>query len=415
MLEQLSTIITAIFFLILLSYYTLLFLRVQKPDYRKKFSSITIIIPAHNEERYLKECITSVIAAKFSGKKEIIVVDDASKDATAKIARSFKQVILLQNKKHSGKSFSLNKALKKSTGDLVAVVDGDSVIDKNALVELAKEVARDNVGGAAAVVKVKNRTSFINPWVHLELIYGSFLSSILSKINANVVTRGALSMYRHDALLAIRGFSTQGFSEDVDVGIRLVRKGYHIGFSDTAITSTHMPDTPKGFLRQRIRFARGQVNLLKRQLRFNSTIIDLYTLPLLLFSYIQAIIMGTITLYKIISGYMLYFVDKGIYFNLQVVKFFFEWLSIIGFLRWTVQIFSGAEPLTIGSAIGIAATLLTYPLLISAIFKYDTLDLLHILIICFMFPFWLLLMIIYTLCLPEIFMQKQYNKWKKNE
>ena len=386
----------------------------KKPKQVHKFASITIIIPAHNEEEYIAEAIESVIKAEFDGKKQIIVVDDGSIDKTYEIALKYKGIRVIRTK-HSGKSNSLNKALSYAKGDLIAVVDGDSRINKDALKLMTKEVERKNVVAATGIVKVSNRNKFICMWVHIEQLYNSLIRSLLSKIHANIVTPGPLSVYRKKEVMELGGFSTEGFSEDMDITIRLIRKGYKIGFAEKAIAETNMPYDVKGFLRQRTRFARGILNIFKRHMQLNKTIIDVYTLPLFLFAYMQAIIMGSFILYQIVSGYITYFASKAIYFNLEVVKFFFEWFSIIGFVKWFMGVFSGETALTFVTIIGIVATLLSYPLFILAIIKFDRkFDLRHLIAIFFMFPFWLLIMIIYILMAPDYF-RKQYNIWKKNE
>ena len=411
---NLPTIITFIFLLTILSYYILLFMKQKKPKQILKFSSITIIIPAHNEEEYIAEAIESVRKAEFDGKKQIIIVDDGSIDKTYEIASKYKGVKVIRTR-HSGKSNSLNKALSYAKGDLVAIVDGDSCINKDALKIMTKEVERKNVVGATGIVKVRNRDKFICMWVHIEQLYNSLIRLLLSKINANIVTPGPLSMYRRKNVMEVGGFSTRGFSEDIDITIRLIRRGYKIGFAEKAVAETNMPYDVKGFLRQRTRFARGILNVFKRHTQLNKTIIDIYTLPLLLFAYIQAIIMGSFIIYQIVFGYFTYFFSKAIYFNFEVLKFFFEWFSIVGFAKWFFGIFSGQTPLTFVAIIGIASTLLSYPLFFLAIIKFDRkFDLKHLIPIFFMFPFWLLIMVIYILMVPDYF-RKQYNIWKKNE
>lgn len=416
-LEYLPNIVTFFFLLIIISYYVIFFIKKKRPQFHKHFSSITIIIPAHNEEKYIKECIDSIIAADFKGKKEIIVVDDGSKDKTAEIVSQYasKDVKLIR-KKHTGKSDSINKALSISKGELIAIIDGDSHIHKNSLMGVVKEVERKNVVAASCVVRVKNRKKFICMWLELEQIYNSLIRQIFSKLNANIVTPGPLSVYRKKELLEVGGFNIKGFSEDIDVTIRLIRKGYNVGFSDKAITETNMPYDVKGFLRQRTRFARGIIDIFKKHLRWNKTIIDLYTLPLFLFTYTQAVIMGSFTIYQIASGYITYFLSKGVIFNIYTLKFFFEWLSIVGFFKWSINIIMGNISLTLVSAIGIFSTLLTYPLYFYAIAKYSKkVEILHFFALFFMFPFWLLVMLIYILCLPEYFRKHQHNIWKKNE
>ena len=416
-LEYLSYVITVIFLLVIISYYLLLFLRRKKPAIVKRFSSITVIMPAHNEEKVIGDSIQSVLDAGFNGNKQIIVVDDGSRDKTAEIALSFKSKgVRLVKTNHCGKSASINKALEISKGDVIIIVDADSCIHKDALKEIVIEISRDNVVGASGVVRVKNRKKLLGMWMHIEQVYYSLIRLLFSKLNANINTPGPLSSYRRKELMEIGGFSTKGFAEDVDVAIRLIRKGYHIGYAERAIADTYMPENFKNFFRQRSRFARGTIDILKRHMRVNSSIIDIYTMPILLFSYVQAVIMGIFTLYQVISGYFTYFVDKGIYFNLYVVKFFFEWFSLIGFVRWLWSVFTGQTPLTFITIVGIISSFLTYPLIFLAICKFDKkVDLWHIIPIMFMFPFWLLIMMIYTASIPEYFNKEQHNIWKKNE
>ncbi len=416
-LNYLPTILTFIFLLVILSYYILIFIPRKKPRPHKRFSSISVIIPVHNEEEYIEECIESVLAAGFKGTKQVIVVDDGSKDKTASIVSRFrKEGVRLIKTRHTGKSASINRALAVACGELIAIVDGDSYINKDALQALAREVERKNVVGATCVVKVKNRSRLLCMWPHIELIYGSLIRSILSKINANITTPGPLSVYRHKQLKEIGGFSTEGFSEDVDVTIRLIRKGYRIGFSDDATTWTNMPYNIKGFIRQRTRFARGLLNILKRHMQLNTTAIDLYTLPLYFFLYVQAVIMGMFTIYQIGSGYITWFASYGTYISFGVLRFFFEWASIYGFVKWIISVASGTVPLTFLTMAGIVSSLLSYPLYFYAVFKYDKrIDLLHIIPLFFMAPFWWALMIINIVCLPEMFMRHQNNIWKKNE
>jgi cellulose synthase/poly-beta-1,6-N-acetylglucosamine synthase-like glycosyltransferase len=411
------TLITTIFLLSIVSYYVLFFVKKAKPKHMHTFSKLTVIVPAHNEEEYIEDCIKSILTAEFNGKKEIIIIDDGSKDNTFKIAKKYEsESVKVFKTDHSGKSAALNLGLKHAKGELFAIVDADSIIEKNALQELVIELGRENMAAACGVVKVKNRHKFLCLWPHIEMLYNSLIRSIFSKINANVVTPGALSMYRTDYLREIGGFCIDGFSEDTDITIRLIRKGHSVGFAEKAISETNMPYDIKGFLRQRTRFARGLINLLKKHLSVNKTVIDIYTLPLFLFSYLQSVIMGSFIVYQIISGYATYFVSQGVYFNVSVLKFFFEWFSIVGFAKWFWSAVIGATPLTLITLFGIISTFLSYPLYFISIFRYDKkINLLHIIPIFFMFPFWFILMIIYTLCLPEYFRKRQKNIWKKNE
>ena len=415
-LEYLRNALTVMFLIIVISYYFLFLIKKKKITGLKKFSSISVIVPAHNEEQYIKECLDSVLNAEFSGFKETIVIDDGSKDSTRRIVLGYKKKnVHLIKTRHIGKSASINLALKHAKGNIIAIVDGDSVIHKDALESMVLCLSDDDVAAATGVIRVKNRKKIICMWVHIELLFNSLMRSLFSRINANIVTPGPLSMYKKQCLVEVGGFSTEGFSEDVDVTIRLIRKGYKVAFADSAVAETNMPYKFREFFNQRVRFARGLVNILKRHMRFEKKYIDAYALPLLLFNYLQGVIMGLFIFYQIISGYYFYFISKGTYFNFYVLKYFFEWFSIVGFVRWAIEAFSGQSPMGFMVLVGIVSTLLSYPLYFIAICKFDRkLNLLGTIPIFFMFPFWLLIMLIYIIAIPEFFRKGQYNIWKKN-
>ena len=97
----------------------------------KKYPSVSILVPAYNEEGNLEDSVEHLIELEYPKEKlEIIIINDGSKDNTAKIAeklsKKYKQIILL-NKKNSGKADSLNQAIKIAKGELIAVVDADLI------------------------------------------------------------------------------------------------------------------------------------------------------------------------------------------------------------------------------------------------------------------------------------------------
>jgi len=396
MLGEISALITTIFLLIILSYYLLLFLPIKKGKTGKKIRSMLVAVPARNEQSRIGMTLNSIFAAEFDGKKRVIAIDDGSTDGTLKVLKTFKKNGLeIIRTQHKGKAVALNIALSKCKQDAFVVVDADSTINSESLKYMAEILGLEKIGAVTCVVKVKNRKTLIGMWLHLEQIYNSLMRFLLAKVNANIVTPGPLGMYRTDALKKINGFSTLGFSEDIDVTVRLVRAGYRVGFSEKSVSETIMPVSLRGFFSQRSRFARGMINVFAKHLKPGRNLIDLYTLPLFLFAYIQAIVLGSITIFQIVSGYM-------------------TWFSIIGFAKWTLGAVVGITPLTFAVIVGILASLLSYPLFIIAILKFDKkIDLWHLIPFLFMFPFWLTIMTVYILNLPEVFRRKQKNIWEK--
>lgn len=88
-------------------------------------SSIAAIIPAYNAEKYLGEAIGSALDQTRKA-HEVIVVDDASSEATGRIAAAYgRQVRLLVNEKNLGQGASRNRAINASSSDYIALLDAD--------------------------------------------------------------------------------------------------------------------------------------------------------------------------------------------------------------------------------------------------------------------------------------------------
>ena len=87
---------------------------------------VSIIIPVHNSEKYILECINSVINQTYKN-LEIIIVDDKSTDNTINIIKNIKdkRIKLIKLKQNSGVSIARNKGIEASTGDYICFLDSD--------------------------------------------------------------------------------------------------------------------------------------------------------------------------------------------------------------------------------------------------------------------------------------------------
>ncbi len=88
---------------------------------------ISLIIPAFNEERYIGECLRSVIKHAAGRLLEIIVVDNASTDRTAEIAASYPGVRVV-HEPHKGVTRAKQRGLQEAKGAIVAFVDADNIM-----------------------------------------------------------------------------------------------------------------------------------------------------------------------------------------------------------------------------------------------------------------------------------------------
>lgn len=100
----------------------------EKPgdDFMKSLL-VSILIPAYNAEKTIGDTIKSAINQSWKF-KEIIVVDDGSKDRTAEVARGFGSAIILVSTKNQGAAMARNEALRLSKGDYIQWLDADDIL-----------------------------------------------------------------------------------------------------------------------------------------------------------------------------------------------------------------------------------------------------------------------------------------------
>jgi glycosyltransferase involved in cell wall biosynthesis len=108
---------------------------------RRPFT-ISIVIPAYNEEKYIGTCLKSIIDRKPKNVKEIIVVDNMSTDGTVKAAKKFPGVRVVQEKKR-GTNAARHRGFDEAKGDLLAYLDADTKVPKGWFETINREFKRD--------------------------------------------------------------------------------------------------------------------------------------------------------------------------------------------------------------------------------------------------------------------------------
>jgi len=250
-------------------FFVLIFIMLHKKNFYelyevpiiKEYPTISILIPAYNEQDSITDTITSVVNLEYpKGKKEIIIINDGSKDNTLKIAKELKKrfpEIKILDKPNSGKANSLNEGIKMAKGELIAVVDADSYPDKEALINMVGHFNEKGVAAVTSRVLVKNKTNWLAKFQVFDYSIIAWTRKLLDFVDSVYVTNGPLSIYRMDVVRKIGGFDPKNLTEDIEITWHILSLGYQTRMSYSAIVYTTVPENLKVWVKQRVRWNLG--------------------------------------------------------------------------------------------------------------------------------------------------------------
>ncbi len=242
---------------------------------------ISILIPAYNEEDCIENSIESAINVTYHN-KEIIVIDDNSKDNTFQIAKRFAdkgQIKLIKNKDGGSKSKALNLGYMHAIGDIIITLDADTVfINPDSLNDISSKFSDNNdknnshtdrddvsaVCGNLRVLQGDNNTE--NLLTRLQLC--EFLISmevgrkISSLFNMLLVISGGFGAFRSSVFDRVGKFDHDTMGEDFDLTLKVCKLGTKIPFAENSIVKTSCPNNWKSLIRQRTRWAYAQIQVL---------------------------------------------------------------------------------------------------------------------------------------------------------
>jgi len=222
----------------------------------KKFPKVSILIPARNEEKNIGDTIKSVLSMDYpKDKLEVIAIDNGSTDRTSEIISTFKKVKLLSERK-LGKANALNKGLSMATGEIVGTLDADTLVNKDCLKKTIWYFEDQSVGAVTNFVKVDNEKGLLGKFQKVEYAFSAITKKLISILNSMYTTPGTLSLLRRDIIQEIK-FSNDTLTEDMDIALSIIKKGYKIVNSLDAVSYTIIPRGFRNLAKQRIRWYRG--------------------------------------------------------------------------------------------------------------------------------------------------------------
>jgi cellulose synthase/poly-beta-1,6-N-acetylglucosamine synthase-like glycosyltransferase len=281
---------------------------------------ISIIAPVYNEEKSAIESIKSLLALEYP-QYEVIVVNDGSTDKTLKkLIKAFKlkktkwvfrksiktkpikaiyksltnPKLIVVDKINGKKADAINAGLNISHYPLFCGIDGDSVLEKDALLKMVRPFLEDpeKTVAAGGVIRLSNGTEVKDGQVtsikmprnwfarlqileYLRAFLGGRLG--LSMLRSMLIVSGAFGLFRKDIVLKCGGYRAETIGEDMDLVVRM-RKYLHehkipfrVAYIPDPICWTEAPETVRSLANQRIRWHKGLIEslLFSKKMIFN--------------------------------------------------------------------------------------------------------------------------------------------------
>ena len=234
--------------------------------------SVTVIVPAFNEEAGIEETIASIVASDYpSHLVDVVVINDGSTDETwagmvAAQAR-WPQIHAIDLGANYGKRAAMAEGIRRSTGEILAFVDSDSYLAPDALIALVAPFTDHRVGAVVGHAEVRNRHSTWITKMQQVRYFAAFriIKGAESRLSGTVTcASGCCAAYRRDVVETfVDDWEFQSFlgrpatfGDDRALTNRILRH-HRVVYQSTARAETNAPTSLRVFFRQQLRWKKS--------------------------------------------------------------------------------------------------------------------------------------------------------------
>ena len=242
----------------------------EKPLLVDKKHKFMMIIPAHNEEKVIKNLIESLHSLDYpKDKYDIFIIEDNCTDNTGKIAKEMGCKIYTRNdSKRKTKGYALNWFLakvleEKLEYDAFCVIDADNVVDKNFLNAMNRKLCQ----GETVIQGYKDIKNPADSWISsgYALFYWTqhrFYHLARYKVGLSPLMNGTGFCVKFDVIKET-GWNTKTLTEDVEFSLINIANGNKLGWAADAIVYDEQPTSFKESWKQRTRWTKGHIQVFK--------------------------------------------------------------------------------------------------------------------------------------------------------
>ena len=232
-----------------------------------RFPRVSVLISAHNEEAVITQTLDAVCRIDYPD-FEVVVVNDGSRDRTLAKIQPFVddgRVRVIHKSVNEGKAMALNDALPCATGEIILIMDADAEPEPDILRQLVPHFRAARVAAVTGNPRVKNAVNFLT---RLQLMEFTSIVTLLrrsQRIWGRIVTvSGVVCAFRRSALADVNGFSPDMATEDIELTWRLQKHFWDVRYEPRAVIWMTVPESLRALFRQRMRWARGLMQVMRR-------------------------------------------------------------------------------------------------------------------------------------------------------
>lgn len=236
------------------------------PEVSAVLPSVSLIIPAHNEELVLAAKLANALQLDYPAEKlEIIVVSDGSTDRTLEIAGGFidRGVKLVELTSNCGKASALNAAVERTTGDILCMSDANVIFRRDALQRMVARLDDPGIGAVSGDVRIASEEV---DYGFGEAGYYSIERPIQlgeSRIGSMMGVDGGMYVVRRELY---RPLPPDTVLDDFVVSMLVIRQGHRVVYEPAAIATENATPTWRQEFRRRVRVKRGALQTIRRGL-----------------------------------------------------------------------------------------------------------------------------------------------------
>ncbi len=228
---------------------------------------VSVLIPVYNEADMIENAVLAALHLDYPN-FEVVVVNDGSTDHTRAMLSRYVaagKIRVIDKSKNEGKALALNDALPCLNGEIILIIDADAEPEPNALRAMVKHFRSGRVAAVTGNPRVKNVDTFL---ARLQLIEFTSIVSLLrrsQRIWGRIVTvSGVVAAFRKAAMIDAGLFSPDMPTEDIELTWKLQKRYWDIRYEPSAVVWMNVPATYKGLFKQRLRWARGLMQVLRK-------------------------------------------------------------------------------------------------------------------------------------------------------